>query len=374
MRQFERGMQWRMPRQQALFLSAGAAIVLLLLIFSGVTAAVAAVAAWIALIRHFAQTDADRQRRITESYSKAVEQLSSEKIEVRLGGIYTLERISKESADDYWTVMETLTAFVREHARWKPPKDTSETVARYFGSKDQQSIERGTRAELELAPAELELIKHHDSLFHIRGLLPPTDIAAVLTVIVRRPQTARSHEQEQGRSFDLRGTDLRCAVLNHVHLEGAFLYLVHLESAELKDAHLEGASLYDAHLAGAFLGGAHLERADLRRAHLEDAFLYDAHLEGADLVDAHLEEASLQGADFRGALLIGANLRAALLEGADLRGAHLGGANLFGAQLEGAFLDAAALNEAAGDARTSLPHGIPRPAHWPPYEPPAGLD
>jgi hypothetical protein len=66
----------------------------------------ALVAAWIALgqlrvarQRHEEQTKADRQRRITESYSKAVEQLASEKIEVRLGGIYTLERISKESPD-----------------------------------------------------------------------------------------------------------------------------------------------------------------------------------------------------------------------------------------------------------------------------------
>jgi hypothetical protein len=42
--------------------------------------------------RHEEQTRADQQRRITESYSKAVEQLASDKIEVRLGGIYTLEK------------------------------------------------------------------------------------------------------------------------------------------------------------------------------------------------------------------------------------------------------------------------------------------
>ena len=60
------------------------------LIFSGVTAAVAALAAWFTLIRHFGQTDADYQRRITESFSKAVEQLGSDKLEVRLGGIYAL--------------------------------------------------------------------------------------------------------------------------------------------------------------------------------------------------------------------------------------------------------------------------------------------
>jgi hypothetical protein len=44
--------------------------------------------AGVTLMRHFAQTDAERQRRITESFSKAVEQLAHKDIEVRLGGIY----------------------------------------------------------------------------------------------------------------------------------------------------------------------------------------------------------------------------------------------------------------------------------------------
>src|SRR5215813_14644342 len=38
--------------------------------------------------RHLAQTKADRQRRIVESFSKAVEQLASDKLEVRVGGIF----------------------------------------------------------------------------------------------------------------------------------------------------------------------------------------------------------------------------------------------------------------------------------------------
>ena len=73
--------------------------------------------AGVTLMRHFAQTDADRQRRIIESFSKAIEQLGSDKLEVRLGGIYALERISQESPQDYWTVMENLTAFVRERTQ-----------------------------------------------------------------------------------------------------------------------------------------------------------------------------------------------------------------------------------------------------------------
>ena len=47
-----------------------------------------------ARLRHEEQTTADRQRRITESFAKAVEQLGSDKLEVRLGGIYSLVAVS----------------------------------------------------------------------------------------------------------------------------------------------------------------------------------------------------------------------------------------------------------------------------------------
>src|ERR1700722_20102046 len=47
--------------------------------------------------RHYEQTRADQQRRLTESFSKAVEQLAHAKIEARLGGIYTLERLAIEA-------------------------------------------------------------------------------------------------------------------------------------------------------------------------------------------------------------------------------------------------------------------------------------
>jgi hypothetical protein len=68
-------------------------------------AATAAEQAETARFRHEEQTRADLQRRITESFSKAAEQLGSDKIEARLGGIYMLERISKESMAEYWTVL-----------------------------------------------------------------------------------------------------------------------------------------------------------------------------------------------------------------------------------------------------------------------------
>ena len=63
-----------------------------------------------------------QQGQITERFSKAIEQLGSDNLAIRLGGIYALERIARDSAYDHWTVMEVLTAYVRENAPW-PPKD-----------------------------------------------------------------------------------------------------------------------------------------------------------------------------------------------------------------------------------------------------------
>jgi hypothetical protein len=48
--------------------------------------------------RHEEQTRADRERRITESFARAVEQLGSDKLETRLGAIYTLEHCPRKRA------------------------------------------------------------------------------------------------------------------------------------------------------------------------------------------------------------------------------------------------------------------------------------
>jgi hypothetical protein len=62
------------------------------------------------------------QGQITERFTRAIEQLGAtddkgeKKLEIRLGGIYALERIAWDSPErDYSTVMEVLTAYVREN-------------------------------------------------------------------------------------------------------------------------------------------------------------------------------------------------------------------------------------------------------------------
>src|SRR5215213_570275 len=63
---------------------------------------------------------------ITERFTRAIDQLGSKEPEVRLGGIYALERIASDSERDHWTIMEILTTYVREHAPRQTCDDNSE--------------------------------------------------------------------------------------------------------------------------------------------------------------------------------------------------------------------------------------------------------
>jgi uncharacterized protein YjbI with pentapeptide repeats len=53
------------------------------------------------------------ERRMTELYIKAVEQLGSDKAPVRLGGLYALERLAQDSPDRRQTVVNVLCAYLR---------------------------------------------------------------------------------------------------------------------------------------------------------------------------------------------------------------------------------------------------------------------
>lgn len=107
-------------------------------------------------------------------------------------------------------------------------------------------------------------------------------------------------------------------------------------------------------------GPIDLSRAGLCRAALEDATLIGANLAGAALVQADLSYARMMGADLRGA-----DLSQARFDQADLQIARLAGAILCGAQLHAARnLTQAQIDQAHGDASTTLPSGLTMPAAW----------
>jgi uncharacterized protein YjbI with pentapeptide repeats len=247
---------------------------------------------------------AAEEKQVTERFSKAIEHLSNEKLEVRLGGIYALERIAKDSPKDYWTIMEVLTAFVREKSHTTQSHGCD--VPDEFENDDHENW-------------------YFDSLEKETYLRIATDIQAVLTILNRRDKAYLNGEKDRldlaGVNFswlifpatigfqemNLVTANLRRAVLDEVNLTGTQLTGAYLTESRLKKTIFTNANLVEACLARANLSGANLQNADLRNANLAKATLEGTDLRGADLRGAYLggvtfAETDLRGADLRGAI------------------------------------------------------------------------
>ena len=206
-----------------------------------------------------------QEGQVTERFTRAIEQLGHEEIAIRLGGIYALERLAKDSEKDHGPIMEVLTAYVRENA----PRN-------------------GEYAKKVAAK-------------------PPTDIQAILTVIGRRETTGKNRRNDR---LDLR----------HTHLAGVVILDADLQGADLQGADLNRTILVRANLTGVNLGWDLPNRTKLIVADLIGVDLSGANLSGADLSDT-----TLIGADLTDTLLSDAkNLTAGQVQSAkNWRKAHL---------------------------------------------------
>lgn len=354
-----------------------------------------------------------KEGHITDRISKAVEQLGSEKtvkdaegertvrnIEVRIGGLLSLERIAQDSTRydkgrDHVRVMEILCAYVRENAKAEEAKDSIrkkwEAAQGHFPppSGEDFKTEHGLHedADIEEYLSIEPLVRWAQSLDG-----PRADIAMALRIIGRRskdqllvearwgdeaaesanwvfdtpcpelsdPPEGKRHPKGAIEDFiarlkawkmrlsgyrgyvpDLRNTNLQKADLSALNLSGANLTGARLDGADLWRVQLKGAVLNKAALTGAQMGEARMEGARLQEARMEGASLEYAHISGAEMWRAGLEGASLGHA-----LLNGATLEDACLEHATLFQARLVGANMMQARLQDANLGFARMDGA----------------------------
>jgi hypothetical protein len=66
------------------------------------------------------QVRVSREGQITERFTRAVDQLAAAQADVRVGGLYALERIARDSPGDRNTIISVITAFIRVHSPWPP--------------------------------------------------------------------------------------------------------------------------------------------------------------------------------------------------------------------------------------------------------------
>lgn len=68
------------------------------------------------------------QGQLTERFTRAVDQLGSDRLDLRLGGIYALERIARDSPPDRATIGEVLTAYIRQRSPGRLPNQASTSL------------------------------------------------------------------------------------------------------------------------------------------------------------------------------------------------------------------------------------------------------
>lgn len=296
-------------------------------ILSGVAVLTGLIFAWQQLGQTSDNLRVSQEGQITDRFSRAVDQLGSDDLTIRLGGIYSLERIARDSPRDYGPVMEVLTAFVRQES----------PVAAGAAATPVTAVPR-------MAP----------------------DVRAVLKVIGRRTPAQVAVELEEGADcLDLTGVSAVGANLINANLRNTCW-----DRSDLRGAQMMGANLVDTTFSGSDLS----QQANLQDATASGSIFNDANLASSNLTNTDLEGANLQSADltqtildktkFANANLLRADFSRASIIGASFSGANLAnasfdGASLFGADLTGAqHLSHDQLGTAFIDGTTTLPAGL----------------
>lgn len=265
-------------------------------------------------------TQLTQERLVTERFSKAIDQLGSSNDVVILGGIYSLERIAKDSPKDQTTVMEILSSFVRKNS------PASEEVFNNYVAKEY--------------PLDQIIFSKKKTLTNNRVTI---EIQAALTIVGRRNYVNGKIHKD---FIDLTNTNLQGANLSKTNLNEANLFL----------ANLLGADLFGADLRGTNLRGANLFVADLRTSDLRGANLQSSNLKNADLRGANVSRADLRRANLVSTLLD---------EKTDLQNSNLRGAKLFRVNLRGVNLHRANLLEANLSKFSNFTfHQIKMACHW----------
>ena len=156
------------------------------------------------------QIDLMQSGQITDRFMRAIEQLGSSSSQVRIGAVFALERIARESPGDRPHIVSTLAALVRERL---PASAAGE---------------RGyVQVLMQRAP----------------------DAQAALTALCRPPLSEDRRDSAEIGGLNLSRTDLRRASLKNADLRGANLWAARLENADLR-----GADLTDGNLNNAYFG------------------------------------------------------------------------------------------------------------------------
>jgi len=207
----------------------------------------------------YRRIEVTEEGQITERFTRAIEHLGQSRLEMKLGGIYALERIARDSVRDRLPIIEVLTAYVRENSPLEEPPAKMKTKMTPGGER----------------------------------IAPKQDIQAVLTVLGRLLQIFDLGDRAH---LDLRNTDLR----------GIQLVRASLNGINLDNASLEQSMLFEVCLKNSLIRCTSFRESFLAAVNFENASLVEVDFRGCNFIAPQFKKARFSKTNFRGANLVSA--------------------------------------------------------------------
>ena len=335
---------------------------------------------------------AERQVRIsqeshyTELFTKAVEQLGADKpardgegternIEVRIGAIYMLERVLKESKDLKVSmeskIRDLLSSYIKEHCDGAVRLTRGE-LNEYGGTLggDPECHKKVMKLLHERLSIQDDGSQNGFDIARLReeALYAPAnskDVHAALDVLSGIPANSPSLDEIETNAANLSSCNFQEANLSDRQFVNLRLNDSRFEASKLDRTVFENCELKEVFFSGASLRNSEFVACDLAKSqffgsHLDNSILEDVTLEGAlfdkiILNDAkvrfngrppttarfgHFTACDFEGQNLSGIRMENASLAKAILRGCDLSGAEIQHANLTQADLTGATMAA----------------------------------
>jgi hypothetical protein len=211
------------------------------------------------------QLRVDKEGDITDRFTNAVEQLGNESSDVRLGGVYALERMARDSEKDRKQIAEILASYITAHSPWPLPQEDNgnnpdSATKSAKGSSSNTGTTRPTTSDEDASLAERA-----------------PDIQAALTVLGRNGYFSRVTnpllvQNVNVRHADMFELDFWGAYFGGSNFTGAILIGTRLDEARLFSVQFDNANLFHTSFDGAKLCGADFSTAE----NLDEAYLRGA--------------------------------------------------------------------------------------------------
>jgi uncharacterized protein YjbI with pentapeptide repeats len=220
-----------------------------------------------------------QEGQFTDRFTKAITQIGDEKLEVRLGGLFALERVAKDSPKDHPAIMEVLSAYVREKSKAQKEKYTKEQIEQ---KKSDETIENS-----------FSLVS------------PDTDIRIAINLINRR----NFSNDPADFKFDFIEANFRHTLLNNAKFTETNFSLADLLYTDFTSSNLSKCGF----------SFANLKFTNFSKANLTEAVFQFTKISGANFDNANLTKASFFNSEFKATNFLNTNLTNVSFKNIDIR-------------------------------------------------------